>query len=152
MVAQYNTHVSNMNNYKYIKAKQDNIQIKATKFKKQTEKEEKLKTHYESKLEKENLKNEKLKKKLEQLEIMEERALVKLKNTMLNKGEEIAQLNVSRKLNFGINSSTISNGENGLEESSKSSRRLEESKFFNSDLRSVSVNLVGNKGGKLDSL
>jgi hypothetical protein len=106
MKTQYYSHIANVNNYKYIKAKQEAIQVKTQRFKKQAEKEEKVKNEFEAKLDEENSKKEQLRKQLKQLEEVEESCLVKLRQTMENKSKEISQLNNSQvKRMVGLNCS-----------------------------------------------
>lgn len=107
MKTQYNSHILNVNNYKYIKAKQETIQVKTQRFQKQAEKEEKIKNEFEHKLEEENSKKEQLKRQLKDLEELEETCLMKLKTTLQKKNKELSQLNTSqvKKYSLGLNTS-----------------------------------------------
>jgi hypothetical protein len=107
MVSQLNNHISNVNNYKYIKVKQESIEGKTHRFKKQAEKEEMVKTKYETKLYKETKEKEKLKRKLKELEDVEERCMESLKKTMKNKDEELALLQMMKTNKGSMNHSMI---------------------------------------------
>jgi hypothetical protein len=139
MVTQYNSHISNVKNYKCIKAKQENIQTKATKFKKLKEKDEQNKIMIENKKEEENLKNLELKKQMEDLEIMEEKALEAYKKTLQNKEKELAQLNISNRLNYGVKGSSVPHLDNGQMDLSKYSNLLDENNILNLDLSSPNL-------------
>ena len=77
-----------MKNYKYLKIKQEFVENKASRYKSQIEREEKIKNNFDKKVLTKIQEKELLKEKLKKLEEKEYEYISKLKNTVLVKQEE----------------------------------------------------------------
>ena len=77
-----------MKNYKYLKIKQEFVENKASRYKSQIEREEKIKNYFDKKVLTKIQEKELLKEKLKKLEEKEYEYISKLKNTVLVKQEE----------------------------------------------------------------
>ena len=77
-----------MKNYKYLKIKQEFVENKASRYKSQIEREEKIKNNFYKKVLTKIQEKELLKEKLKKLEEKEYEYISKLKNTVLVKQEE----------------------------------------------------------------
>lgn len=143
MLTQFNTHVSNVNNYRYVKAKQESIESKAQRFKKQTEREEQNKINFETKIEKESVGKELLKRKLRELEEVEEQCMQSLKKTMKTTSQEMGQLSVAKKLNFNSLNTSMHEFDSGI--NLKEATRNNTTKHHRAKSTKIVVNLNKNK-------
>jgi hypothetical protein len=111
MASQYNSHMLNKNNYKYIKIKHELIEGRTYRFKKKAEKEENAKIKFDDKLQKGKEEKEILLQKLKILEEAEVKCLESLKKTLRCKETEIAKLNLNKENNANIQSVNLHNQE-----------------------------------------